>query len=191
MLHLPRLTLALLLLLALSTLTASTQIARGRAIVGGSAGFFLSNPEGSDASWQVSVSPSALYLVSDRFAVGGRVSAALMRDGFFDRDNRTFGRFAFAPAARYYFTVEEGGGLFAEASAGVSATTREDTDADFELGLGVGYTIFLNEGLALEPGIDFGYSPGSPGFTTLAIAVGFQGFIDGFRRGSKDVPYED
>ena len=168
--------LAAALLLAVAT-AASAQIEQGRSIIGGSAGFFLQKFEGIDASWQLSISPSALYLFTDRFAAGARVSLLLADRGLGDGDVQ-FG-YGLAPAARYYFTVDDRGGVFGSTAIGIAGNNLEDSGIDLDLNFGIGYSFFLNEGLAVEPAFNFGLRPGDRSVIQFSIAAGLQGFIDG------------
>lgn len=171
--------LAALLALFLSAPPATAQVEQGRYLVGINGGFFLQTFEDFDAQWQLSLAPSVLYLLSDDLAVGGRIGASLNNNPFTAGGNGDlFLTFSVAPAVRYYFGAPEGNRFFAAATAGVALSSNDLVDPRFEARAGVGYSIFFNDGLALEPGINVVYGTGDFDFFQFSVAIGLQGFVD-------------
>ena len=114
------------------------------------------------------------------------MSLTLSNFGVLDDGDVRFG-YGIAPAARYYFTVDDRGGIFGSTAIGIAGNNIPDSGIDLDLNFGVGYSFFLNEGLAVEPAFNFGLRPGDRSVVQFSIAAGLQGFIDGFpfSRGSR------
>ncbi len=172
----PRLV-TLAVVISLASVTAlRAQVEQGRYFVGLNGGFTLQFSEESDATYRLSLTPSVLKLFTDDLALGGRVNLAVSNEFF---DDGVYLAYGISPAARYYFTEGDGGRFFAAASAGVTGLTVEEVSAAFTGNLGVGYTLFLNEGLAIEPGLDVTYFA-RDGFNAVSfsLGIGLQGFVD-------------
>lgn len=175
--------------------TATAQVEQGRYLIGLTGGFSWQSFDVQDflgrserlTQWQLALDPSLLYLLSDDFALGGRLGLSVSRfDNSFDDDTNV--TFSVAPAARYYFGEGEGNRLFASASAGVAFFNDDDTDALFQGSAGLGYSFFFNDGLAVEPGIEAGFGAGELDFFQFSVALGLQGFVDALvpRSGAAD-----
>lgn len=167
-------TLLLGTLCLLATYTALSQVSAGRYIVGADLGFRLTKFNEVDAAWSLTLNPNVLYLINDRLALGGDVLFSVRDDGFGD----AFVQYGLAPSARYYLSDGGDGGLFADASLGITGTSIEGTGVNALIGLGVGYTIFFNDGLAIEPRFQLDLLPGDVSGFRIGITAGLQGFVD-------------
>jgi hypothetical protein len=137
-------------------------VARGMFMAGGNAGFNVVRSGGdSDAFFQLN--PSLGAFIVDDLAVGGNLNVTLS-------DNVT--QFGFGPFVRYYFIPN----AFAQGGFGFNATKirRFDTDGSLYANLGIGYSIFLNRAVALEPIMSFNFGENQDVF---GVNIGFQVFI--------------
>lgn len=136
---------------------------KGHYIVDGSVNFALNNSklefnglESKSNAFIMNLSPKGAYFVMDRFAVGIEISFSYTDGEFTDPDgsktsSNSTGVSA-GPFLRYYLA----NGLFGEASVGFG--TSKSTSGDYEsrndsfgYQVGVGYAIFLNQNISVEP----------------------------------------
>lgn len=140
---------------------------KGHYIVDGSVYFAINNSksefngfESKSKAFGFGLSPKAAYFVMDRFAVGVETSFNYNDGEFTDVEGRktsTKGTSISAgPFLRYYLA----NGLFGEASIGFG--TSKNTSGDYEATsnsfgykLGVGYAIFLNQHISVEPMLSY------------------------------------
>ena len=179
-----------LVVAAFATLTsASAQVERGRSLIGLGASFSATRFDADNTWFGAGLFPSVQYLVTDDFALGGRLSATLVHfpDGefFVGGTEVTFG---LAPSVRYYFGDGDGNRPFAAASAGVRLSSLEREGPSFEAALGFGYSIFFNDGLAIEPALSIDYDSFGSGTLQFSLGIGLQGFVDALlpRGGGED-----
>jgi hypothetical protein len=142
------------------------QIKRGDIIISGSASFYTrfshyeSGSTNSNSSGvYLGINPSLLFFVSDGLALGTRVSA-----GF----NSTEGNFGYylglGPELRYYFNF----GLFIKAGASYDYNHNESYSYNsFNANPAIGYAIFLNPHVALEPCFFYNLNFGNYNYSTF------------------------
>jgi hypothetical protein len=185
--------------LALATSAAFAQFSKGRILAGGSIGFssetvkseFDGNESTIGKQTDITFTPQAGFFVMDNLAVGAGIaleSSTFKPDG--GDGKQTTSEFTFNPFARYYF----GPGVFGQATVGFgSAKEEEDTGSTttetkasvFRWNLGLGYAIFLNDNVAIEPVIGYGSKTfkldetGDPKtkFGGLFLQVGIQAYL--------------
>ncbi len=148
---------------ALLSLSANAQICpKGAIMLGGSAGVTSVSNDG-DSNVSFFLSPTAGFFVADDLAVGANISVAA---------SEGFSQFGIGPFARYYFLK----GLFAQAGLDFTSTKFDgfDSDSSTRFNVGVGYSVFLNDGVALEPGLVFDFGEG---ITVIALTIGVQAFL--------------
>lgn len=158
---------------------ASAQILAERYIVGLDAGINVTKFDERDAAFRLALSPTVLYLLNDNLALGGEVTFGVQDSGPGD----AFVVYGLAPAARYYLGDGDDNRWFVDGSLGVRGTSIEGDDPGVSIGFGAGYTIFFNEGLALEPGARFTFLPGDVSGFQFDLSLGLQGFVDALRPG--------
>lgn len=143
---------------------AVAQTQQGLMLVSGSVGFNSVSYEGvydGATQWDATITtfeltPRVGYFVTDALAVGAGLefSTTTTKE---DEDKLTESGIAFAPFARYYLPQ----GLFGEAEVGfgsnkTKAENEEVKSKIFQWSVGVGYAIFLNDNVALEPLVSYG-----------------------------------
>lgn len=157
------LTLALTLLAWTATLErAEAQVSRGTILAGGNAGLQIFSRDGnSDVVLQIN--PTLGFFVNDALAIGANLNLIFT-------DNLT--QFGFGPLARYYFTPN----VFGQAGFGFTSLKLGNFDADTSLygNFGLGYSIFLNQNVALEPLLVFNFAEAQ---NVYGINLGFQVFL--------------
>lgn len=149
--------------MALAPLAAQVAVPKGAVMLGGSAGFNVTS-SGGDSDAQFQLSPNVAVFVANNLGVGASMSL-LLADNY-----RLFG---FGPYARYYVWTT----LFAQGGFNFSSVKVGDFDSNSELGanLGLGYSIFLNSSVALEPlfVVQFGEDR-----TNVGLNIGVQAFLN-------------
>lgn len=144
-------------------------------LIGGTAGFSITNMGEDDVVTTITLAPAAGYFVIDRLAVGGGLELVSVFD-----DETTITAFGVQPLVRYYFT---GSGIvrpFGQARFNWSMLKYDGEDAESGVGFGagVGADFFLNEHVAFEGVLGFNSfkfknaenSTGTFGFTLGVIA---------------------
>lgn len=139
-------------------------------MIGGDAYFTSTSIDGVDDNINlISINPNVGYFIMDNLGVGVRLGVDLLSQG--DNSQTDFGIGAFA---RYYVFQ----GLFPQVGFtynsfkikdGPDATTSTD------LTLGVGYSLFLNNSIALEPMLV--YNINSEKVNTFGLGIGIQAFL--------------
>ena len=161
-------TFALIAFVCFSQLASGQTVGQGAWMIGGSAGLDIDNPkpDGFESTTSWFLSPVLGYFIADDLAIGTGLSIA---DSGFEGSDVSF---LLGPFARYYFTdpiFVQVGGLFNLNEGGGSA-----------IGVSVGYSWFLNNGLAIEPALYFN-SYGNEGDaldgTSFGLSIGIQGFL--------------
>jgi outer membrane protein len=183
--------LAIFTLLAFSG--AFAQFNKGRSFIGGSVSFSSytdkSNTGGTTSTpgttTDFSISPSVGYFVANRLAVGGGISWASSHFSPDTGSSSTGSAFLFSPLVRYYF----GPGFFGQGTFGVgsskgdyklsSSSTITVKGSVTAWSLGIGYAIFLNDHVALEPLVAYQSTAikydgtGDPKDTSTGLAINF------------------
>jgi outer membrane protein len=143
---------------------------KGHFIVDGSVYFSTNNSKSEqdgfntkNNSFGFGISPKAAYFIADRLALGLEISFNYADNEFTNSDgNRSSGKstaLSIGPFFRYYLV----NGIFGQASLGFGTSKSESNELEnkndfFRYQLGVGYAIFLNQHISLEPIINYQYS---------------------------------
>jgi len=108
------------------------------------------------------ISPKAAYFIADRFALGLETSFNYTDNEFTntngDKSSSNITAISVGPFVRYYLM----NGIFGQASLGFGTSNSESNGFEnksdfFRYQLGVGYAIFLNQNISLEPIISYQY----------------------------------
>jgi len=152
------------MIFALCATNATAQVCpKGAVLLGGSIGLTSFSNDG-DSDVVFSFAPAAGFFIIDDLAIGASLGITVT-DGF--------SQFSVGPFARYYFLKA----LFAEAGLNFASTKFEgfDSDSSTNFGFGLGYSLFLNEGVAIEPGLAFNFGDGQ---TVIGLNIGVQAFLN-------------
>lgn len=154
--------LATTLLIPIFSLLAQTD--QGTFAVGGqvSFGFQNSSSEVDDNTTadvdinSVNISPSVGFFVIDQFVAGLSLNASRSNsdNGGFETTSTAFSA---GPFMKYY--LEEGPFFQASMNIGKNRLKNDGFDIDSDIfgwTIGVGYAVFLNEWISLEPGVTYG-----------------------------------
>jgi hypothetical protein len=146
--------LAIILLSSLSVFTAQAQFMNKGALgIGGSASIDVD-------PFVLQLSPNAAYYIIDNLGVGGEVSLTAA-DGYTS--------FGIGPFVRYYLNM----GVFGQ--AGLQYINSGDYGSSTRFGFGAGYSLFLNDAVAIEPIASVGFGDGGVSF---GIRVGVQAYLN-------------
>ncbi|MEL6560792.1 MAG: outer membrane beta-barrel protein [Bacteroidota bacterium] len=154
----------------------SAQTEKGNMLLGGSVNFsytdndFDTGSSTNDISTNTSlnINPSFGYFIADNFVVGANIGLSFFSSES-DSGNLTTSSngVTFGPFARYYTDS----GLFGTVGFGFGSSNFEQesdfgdadfTSSTFSWNIGVGYAIFLNESIAIEPLISYNRSVSDP-----------------------------
>jgi len=169
-----------LLLLAcflLAGFQAWAQPHKGSILIGGTAGFSVTNYPGDFNASVISVTPLAGFFITDKLAVGGGINLTFLGG---DADGSTIG---LSPMARYYFNGDGSTRFFGQGGLtwqNVNPGGDFDSQSAFGFGLGVGLDYFFNERVALEAILGYNNLKGEDddGSTgTFGISLGVAAFI--------------
>ncbi|MGI0106833.1 hypothetical protein [Salinimicrobium sp. WS361] len=143
-----------------------------------------------DSGYNIGLSPKMGYFLNDDFVLGG-----ILNLGYYNAagdDDETSNTFIYGIQAftRYYLTPEDvdlgdevpAGQFFIETNAGLAGTNIEggETTNGFAFGFGPGYSLFLNENIALDASVKYSglTGAGSDSYThSLGINLGIQIFL--------------
>lgn len=165
--------LALTILLSISVYAQNDDVRptdKGSFLVNGAFNFNTSNVDATNSfldgakQFNLSFSPRAGYFVMDGLAVGLETTFTYAREEFefiYGTLTNKTSIFTAGPFVRYYLKS----GFFAEASIGFGKQNSESDDPDgvnfeteidfFSYELGVGYAIFFNNNVSLEPFLSY------------------------------------
>ena len=161
--------LILYLFLMLLSVAVTAQTSKGSWLVGGGAGLNFNN-QSADVNGRnidlnkettLSLLPGAGYFVSDGLAIGASLdyTTAWFKTAD-DVVEVTSTRLGFVPFVKYYHPS----GVFGQASAGLgtintnsesNGISLENSSNFFSWGLSLGYAIFLNDHVSLEPAVNY------------------------------------
>lgn len=154
----------------------SAQTEKGNMLLGGGINFdftdndFDTGSSTNDVSTStfINFNPSFGYFIADNFVVGASIGLAFTST---ESDGGNFSSssngIAFGPFVRYYSES----GLFGTAGLGFGSTNFEQdsdfgdadfTSSTFSWNIGVGYAIFLNESISVEPTISYNRMSSDP-----------------------------
>nr|WP_321230634.1 outer membrane beta-barrel protein [uncultured Psychroserpens sp.] len=143
---------------------------KGHFIVDGSVYFSTNNSksepsefENENKSFAVGISPKAAYFIMDRLALGLETSFTYsdQESNYGDQESSSNNKsISVGPFLRYYLI----NGFFGQASIGFgtsknnSSNGSESTANTFRYQLGLGYAIFLNQHISIEPLLSYQHS---------------------------------
>lgn len=132
----------------------SAQIHKGSVMLGGTLNFrnisYVSTILANENTHLniLTVSPTAAYFLSDRFAIGANLGFSYIHSNT-GTDGKTF---ALVPYGRYYFNGSGSARFFGQLNAGFQASGGETLPV---FGAGVGADFFLNDDVAIEASLDY------------------------------------
>lgn len=168
----------LIVLLMLATSAATyAQFNKGRMLVGGQLSL-TSTPNSEFKGTSFSLTPQFGYFVINNLAVGAGLNFNVQKN---KSDNSSFSSTSlqFQPFARYYFNP----GIFVHGSYGIGAGKAEFTSDEssyniYNWNTSVGYAIFLNDHVAIEPMLGYNWytlnDKGTDGTKTSGSSLFFQ-----------------
>jgi hypothetical protein len=166
--NLMKFTLTLVGLLFISQMLSAQAVGKGAWMVGGSAGFTSTSYKDVDGSQTViSVAPNLGYFIADDLAIG----LALNLTNTSPLVGDSFTEFGLGPFVRFYFADA----IFAQAGLNLGLGDNEFT----EFQVGVGYSWFLEDGVAVEPMLFYrSHSVDDPGVDSsiIGLSIGVQAF---------------
>ena len=155
-------------LIASHSLSAQT-VGQGAWMLGGDAGFTSQKIKDVDGSTTtLFLNPNIGYFIADDLAIGLGIGFTSISD-----DDVDVSLFGLGPFVRYYFVDN----IFAQ--AGVNLGLGDDEFTEFQVG--VGYSWFLSDGVAIEPMLFYNsHSVDDPGFdfSTFGLSIGVQAFTN-------------
>lgn len=143
-----------------------------------------------DSGYNIGISPKAGYFLNDEFVVGAIVN--LGYNNAAGDDDQTSNTFVYGVQgfSRYYLTradadlddVVPAGQFFMEMNAGIAGVNVQDgpTTNGFAFGFGPGYSLFVNESVALEASVKYNGLVGGGNTDyqhALGINLGIQVFL--------------
>ncbi len=145
--------------------TASAQtVGKGAWMIGGSAGFNIQSIEDvEDSQTTIFLDPTIGYFIADDLAIGLHLGFSSTSFGGESTSN-----FGLGPFVRYYVVDP----IFVQAFVDLDLS---DDGGDPVFGAAVGYSWFLNDGLAIEPALYF--NTGNS-VTNFGLSIGVQGFTN-------------
>jgi hypothetical protein len=158
-------TLALVGFLCMTQMISAQTVGKGAWMVGGSASLDIIKPKDVDAVTQIHINPTLGYFIADDLAIGlGLHVDDLGIDGV---DTQ----FGLGPFVRYYVTDP----IFIQ--VGVDLGLNDNGGTSF--GAEIGYSWFLNDGVAIEPALYFrsvGYDGDANDYSQFGLNIGIQAF---------------
>ncbi len=153
--------------LCTSNLQAQT-VNAGAWMIGGDAGFASAKLDNvDDAFTTINLNPNIGYFIMDNLGVGLRLGFGTSSFGDISET-----QFRIGPFARYYVWQ----GLFPQVGFNYLSYKFEDEDAETStnIDIAVGYSLFLNNSIALEPALFYNIGDG---VNTFGLRIGVQGFL--------------
>lgn len=172
-------TLALVILVSLSQLLSAQTVGKGAWMLGGAAGFSSTKPkDAEDATTHIYLTPNIGYFIMNDLAIG--VDVAFFSESTNGDSESNFG---FGPFARYYIAKP----IFVQAGYDLDASPFDSqlfqSGGGSTLHFAVGYSWFLNNGVAIEPSLFYNiYSEDEDSifgdFTQFGLNIGIQAFCN-------------
>jgi hypothetical protein len=164
---LTKITFVLVGFLCISQLANTQTVGKGAWMVGGSAGFSsLKFKDADNSTTTIAIQPTLGYFFADDLAVGLGVS--FVNTSFDGNSNSST---SLGPFVRYYVTDP----IFIQ----VGAELGLDEGAGTLIGAAVGYSWFLNNGVAVEPALFFNINNNDgdvQDYTVFGLSIGIQAF---------------
>jgi len=162
-----KLTLAMVGFLCMTQMVSAQTVGKGAWMVGGSAGFSVQKFKDADESTTfIGLNPTLGYFIADDLAIG--LGIGFNSVSF---DGNSSSTFNLGPFVRYYVTDP----IFIQ----VGANLGLDEGAGTSFGAQVGYSWFLNNGVAIEPALfftSFGNDGDALDYSVFGLSVGVQAF---------------
>jgi hypothetical protein len=170
--NLVKITLSLVAFLCLSQVVSAQAVNQGAWMLGGTAGFRSESVKDSDVSvTTIDVSPNLGYFIADDLAIGLSLNlSSVSVDGNSSTD------FGLGPFIRFYFADA----IFAQVGANLGLGDREFTDLE----LGLGYSWFVDNSVAIEPKLFYRIHGvgddvvGDFDSSVFGLSIGIQAFVD-------------
>jgi hypothetical protein len=167
--NLMKFTFTLVAFLFMSQMLTAQAVGQGAWMVGGSAGFqSLKYKDADESTTFIDLSPNLGYFIADDLAIGLALSLSSVSS-----DGESFTDFGLGPFVRFYFADA----IFAQAGVNLGLGDNEFT----EFQVGVGYSWFLSDGVAIEPML-FYNSHSVDGdtfdYSTFGLSIGVQAFAN-------------
>jgi hypothetical protein len=147
------------------TQAASAQtVGSGAWMIGGSAGFSSTKVKGQDGSQTtILIDPTVGYFIANDLAVGAELGFLSQSFG-----GTTLTSTGLGPFVRYYVTNP----IFIQAHVSLDLSSNGQ---DPTYGAAVGYSWFLNNGVAIEPAVFFNTGNNT---TEIGLSIGVQAFLN-------------
>ena len=143
-----------------------------------------------DTGYNIGLSPKMGYFLNDDFVVGAIVNIGYFNGGGEDDDSSNTWTYGLQGFSRFYLTPSDvdlgdevpAGQFFIETNAGLAGVNVEggETTNGFTFGFGPGYSLFLNDNVALDASVKYNglTGVGSDNYThSLGINLGIQVFL--------------
>ncbi|UZH56154.1 hypothetical protein JRG66_04615 [Salinimicrobium tongyeongense] len=143
-----------------------------------------------DSGYNIGLSPKMGYFINDDFVLGGILNLGYYNPAGDDDETSNMFIYGIQAFSRYYLTPEDielgdevpAGQFFIETNAGLAGSNIEDGDTTngFAFGFGPGYSLFLNENVALDASLKYSglAGGGNDNYThSLGINLGVQIFL--------------
>ena len=160
------------LVIGMATLSQAQTVSAGSWMLGGQAGFQSDKTDGEDDALNtLLISPNIGYFIIDNLGIGLNVGFASLSQG--DNSATVIG---IGPYARYYVFQ----GLFPQVGIMYNSTKVDDFDAvtGTDINLGVGYSFFVNNSIAIEPMLGYTIGGGDdPKTNSFGLMIGVQAFL--------------
>jgi hypothetical protein len=155
---------ALIMLGSVGAVAFAGNVDAGRIEIGGSASMSKSTAENSD--FQLQLNPFAMFYLAQSFAVGGSI-------GFWSSSNKDHSNSAVSigPRVAYYFDIGNPT-LYPYVAGGFYWSS--DNDKKISIPLEGGIRIFLNDFVALDPGLVLNFHDK---VTDMTVKAGFSMFL--------------
>ena len=164
-----KVTLAVVAFLCCSQLVSAQTVGQGAWMVGGSAGFeSFKYKDAENSTTTILLNPNLGYFIADDLAIG--LELGLLSVSF---DGESSTSFALGPFVRYYITDP----IYIT----VGAALELDEGGGTAINAGVGYSWFLNDGLAIEPELFltlYNNDGDAADYTIFGLSIGVQGFAN-------------
>ena len=141
-----------------------------------------------DTGYNIGISPKMGYFLNDNFVVGGIVNLGYVNAAGDDDTTENIFNYGVQAFSRYYLTranldLEDdvpAGFFFIETNAGLAGHNGDDENSanGFQFGFGPGYSLFLNDNVALDASVKYnGIAGGDDYVNSLGINLGIQVFL--------------
>ncbi|MDT0689138.1 hypothetical protein RM549_05040 [Salegentibacter sp. F188] len=178
--------------------TSNAQLEEGNFMLGADLGSGLVNPAtnglfginvglNDGAGFNIGLSPKAGYMINDNFMLGAIVNLGFSKesqdsDEVFVYGAQALSRFYVSPTDADLGDAVPAGQFFLETNAGLSGVNQsgDATTNGFAFGFGPGYSLFLNESIALDASVKYNglVGAGSVDYqNSLGINLGIQIFL--------------